>query len=140
MKFINFLKHLIISIYKNSSKTQFVIILLILLANLLIGIITFIKVVLPLHMLQFNKINKLIIFLLFTSIILFLSINYNSCFKSPPHGYINGYSSLVYSREFCIEDYKDIIYFKTNYQGARILETLSLKILLKSLVIAKYWV
>ncbi len=47
MKFINFLKHLIVSIYKNSSKTQFIIILLILLANLLIGIITFIKVVLP---------------------------------------------------------------------------------------------
>lgn len=47
MRFINFLKHLIISIYKNSSKTQFIIILLILFANLLIGIITFIKVVLP---------------------------------------------------------------------------------------------
>ena len=82
-------------------------------------------------MLQFNKINKLIIFLLFTSIILFLSINYNSCFKSPPHGYINGYSSLVYSREFCIEDYKDIIYFKTDYQGARILEDFEIKNFIK---------
>lgn len=47
MRFIKFLKHLLISIYKNSSKTQFIVILLILFVNLLIGIITFIKVVLP---------------------------------------------------------------------------------------------
>jgi len=47
MKFLAFLKHILVSIYKNTSKTQFIIILLIIFANLLIGIIAFIKVVLP---------------------------------------------------------------------------------------------
>ena len=47
MKFVNFLFHIIKSVYKNTSKIQFIIIILLIFMNLLIGIITFIKVVLP---------------------------------------------------------------------------------------------
>ena len=47
MKFINFFSHIIKSVYKNTSKVQFILILFLLFANLIIGIITFIKVVLP---------------------------------------------------------------------------------------------
>lgn len=47
MKFISFLIHIIKSLYKNTSKIQFSIIMLIIFANLIIGLIAFIKVVLP---------------------------------------------------------------------------------------------
>ena len=42
--------------------------------------------------------------------------------KVPPYGYISGYSSLTYSKDFCIQDDLDKVYFKTNLMGARILD------------------
>ena len=74
-----------------------------------------------LPMLQFDKYNKLIIFLFFFLILIFLIINQNSCFKVPPYGYINGYSSLAYSRNFCVSDTDNSVNFTTNSAGARIL-------------------
>ena len=74
-----------------------------------------------LHTLQFNLINKTLIFLSFLFITLLIFINLNSCFKVPPYGYINGYSSLVFSSEFCVGNKKKI-YFSTNSFGARILQ------------------
>ena len=75
-----------------------------------------------LHTLQFNLINKTLIFLSFLFITLLIFINLNSCFKVPPYGYINGYSSLVFSTEFCVGDNIKKINFSTNSFGARILQ------------------
>ncbi len=73
-------------------------------------------------MLLFNKINRLIILLIILSITFFFIFSFNSCFKLPPYGYINGYSSLVYSKDFCIQDQHNKVHFKTNIMGARILD------------------
>lgn len=73
-------------------------------------------------MLLSNKINKFIFLLLLISLIILTILNFNSCFKLPPYGYINGYSSLVHSKKFCIKDYRSQINFETNSQGARILK------------------
>ena len=83
-----------------------------------------------LHTLQFNLINKTLIFLFFLFITLLIFINLNSCFKVPPYGYINGYSSLVFSSEFCVGNKKKI-YFSTNSFGARILQDNQSKSLIK---------
>lgn len=69
-----------------------------------------------------NKINKFIFFLSLISLIIFTILNLNTCFTLPPHGYINGYSSLVYSKKFCIKDYEAKVIFETNSEGARILK------------------
>lgn len=73
-------------------------------------------------MLLFNKVNKLIILLIIISITFFFILGVNLCFKVPPYGYISGYSSLIYSKDFCIQDDLDKVYFKTNLMGARILD------------------
>jgi len=73
-------------------------------------------------MLLSNKINKFIFFLSLISLIILTILNLNTCFKLPPYGYINGYSSLVYSKKFCIKDYQAKVIFETNSEGARILK------------------
>ncbi len=47
MRFLRFIYHIIKSVYKNTSKVQFILIMFLIITNLLIGLITFIKVVLP---------------------------------------------------------------------------------------------
>lgn len=73
-------------------------------------------------MLLSNKVNIFIFFLVFISLVIFTILNFTTCFKLPPYGYINGYSSLIHSKKFCITDNQSKIFFETNSEGARILQ------------------
>ena len=73
-------------------------------------------------MLLSNKVNIFIFFLVFISLVIFTILNFATCFKLPPYGYINGYSSLIHSKKFCITDNQSKIFFETNSEGARILQ------------------
>lgn len=70
-------------------------------------------------MLRFDfKINLILV--LISIFIVLIIINNSLCFKVPPYGFMNEYSSLPINKKFCIYDDSTDVNFITNNNGARV--------------------
>lgn len=75
-------------------------------------------------MLRFDLKTNLILVLLFIFIVLF-AINNSLCFKVPPYGFKNGYSSLPINKKFCIYDDAINVNFIIDNNGARVFKEIN---------------
>ena len=72
-------------------------------------------------MLLFKKTSLIIFIITIIIISSFMLLNKIACFSVSPYGYINGYSSLPFSSNYCLKDNYTNINFITDNFGARLL-------------------